>query len=102
MKSIPDTTNIAGSTSILVNGGIVKQLAVLNESRRSILLTNKGVSYPVYLGISSNTTSGSSGANFTYISTGDIMRLGDYSGPLYGIHAGASGTYEQIGVLDIG
>jgi hypothetical protein len=102
VKSIPDTTSIvSGSTTIQVNH-LVTLLANTNESRRSILLTNKGISYPVWIGNLSTTTGGTGGINFTYLTVGNNIKITDYAGPLYGIHVGLSGMKEMVGVFDIG
>jgi hypothetical protein len=102
MKTYPDNTLNAGSTTVRLNGGIATQIAATNESRRSITLFHKGPSFPVYLNISSSVGGSNGGAGVGYVTKDNSRTIEGYGGPIYGIHNGVSGAYEYIGVLDIG
>ncbi len=101
-KTYPDNTLNAGSTTVALNGGFVTQIASTNESRRSITLFHKGPSFPVYLNISSTVGGSNGGAGIGYVTKENSKVIEGYGGPIYGIHNGASGAYEYVGVFDLG
>ena len=82
-------TETLRSNNVALIGQSVAQLVYNDSSRKYIRLENAGTS-TVFVGLSTNTTWGSTGNNVATIASGSALTLDNYAGYLYGIGAGAS------------